>query len=112
MANPQTPVIDIVKGTPDIQHVYGVFNGKEFVEDTSAGFPMLKYKVRTSDGLVIALFDAEKVPIDKTPDVYECKHCEVWLPRDDVYFDNRCESICFPCLAEQHRRRNSSPRKA
>ena len=98
-------------GAPDIRHIYGVSNGKAFVDDASAGFPMLMYKVRTSDGLVIALFDAEKVPIDKTPDVYECKHCEVWFPRGEVYFDNRCEPICFPCLAKQHRQQNSSPRK-
>ena len=99
-------------GTPEIEHIYGVSNGKEFIDDTSAGFRMLKYKVRTSDGLVIALFDAEKVPIDKTPDVYECKHCEAWFERSDVHFDNRCEPLCFPCLGEQYRRRNSSPRKA
>ena len=95
----------------EIQHVYGISNGKEFVEETSVGFPMLKYKVRKSDGLVIALFDAEKVPIDKTPDVYECQHCQAWFPRSEVYFDNRCESIRFPCLGEQHRLRNTNPRK-
>lgn len=98
-------------GCPDIQNVYGVSNGKEFVEETDVGFRMLKYKVRKSDGLVIALFDAEKVPIDKTPDVYECKHCQVWVPRGEVYFDNRCEPICFPCLGEEYRRRNTNPRK-
>ena len=93
-----------------ISYVYGFFDGKAFVDDASKGFRTLKYMVREKDGIVIALFDEKKRPMDVTPDVYECKHCGAWEPRGEVHFDNHCEPICLPCVAEDYRRRNANIR--